>query len=163
MHYLSLLRTYSFYFLDLAMWLWNRKKKKRSLKVGPHVREFFTSQRNCKTGFLRAYWPVRYIYIYIHDSVHRDSILIRSNEMQQYAGVYLLQNYSTCFGCLSHTTSGVHQTVTAAPGRSYCQSNKIRPRWRKVVALTLWPVPEAAVTVWRTLDDGCERHPKYVE
>jgi len=28
---------------------------------------------------------------YIHGSVHRDSILIRSNEMQQYAGVYLLQ------------------------------------------------------------------------
>ena len=24
------------------------------------------------------------------------------NEMQQYAGVYLLQIYSTCFGCLSH-------------------------------------------------------------
>ena len=41
-------------------------------------------------------------------------ILIRSNEMQQYAGVYLLQNYSTCFGCLSHPSSGVHQTVTAA-------------------------------------------------
>jgi len=26
----------------------------------------------------------------IHGSVHRDSILIRSNELQQYAGVYLL-------------------------------------------------------------------------
>jgi len=49
--------------------------------------------------------------IYIHGSVHRDSILIISNEMQQYAG------------CL----------FTAA--------------WRKVVALTLGPVPEAAFTV----------------
>ena len=29
-------------------------------------------------------------------------VLISPNEMQQYAGVYLLQNYSTCFGCLSH-------------------------------------------------------------
>jgi hypothetical protein len=29
-------------------------------------------------------------------------ILLRSNKMQQYAGVYLLQNYSTCFGRLSH-------------------------------------------------------------
>ena len=45
---------------------------------------------------------------YIHGSVHRDSILIRPNEMQQYAGVYLLQNYSICFGCLSHPSSGVH-------------------------------------------------------
>jgi len=39
--------------------------------------------------------------------------------MQQYAGVYLLQNYSTCFGCLSHTSSGVHQTVTAASGTGH--------------------------------------------
>ena len=47
-------------------------------------------------------------------------ILIRSNEMQQYAGVYLLQNYSACFGCLSHTSSGVHQTVTAVSGTGHC-------------------------------------------
>ena len=30
--------------------------------------------------------------IYIHSSVHRNSIIIRSNKMQQYAGIYLLQN-----------------------------------------------------------------------
>ena len=36
--------------------------------------------------------------------------------MQQYAGIYLLQNYSTCFGCLSHPSSGVHKTVTADSG-----------------------------------------------
>ena len=53
------------------------------------------------------------VKFYIHGSVHRDSILIRSNKMQQYAGVYLLQNYSTCFGCISHPSSGVHHTVTA--------------------------------------------------
>ena len=46
-------------------------------------------------------------------------ILIRSNEMQQSAGVYLLQNYSTCFGCLSHPSSGVYQTVTAGSGTSH--------------------------------------------
>jgi hypothetical protein len=67
-------------------------------------------------------------------------ILIRSNEMQQYAGVYLLQNYSTCFGCLSHPSSGVHQTVTAASGTGHSvrattfrHHGIIRPRWRKVV------------------------------
>ena len=58
-------------------------------------------------------------FFYIHDSVHRDSMSVRSNEMQQYAGVYLLQNYSTCFGCLSHPLSGVHETVTAASGTSH--------------------------------------------
>jgi len=35
---------------------------------------------------------------YIHGSVHRNSLLIRSNKIQHYAGIYLLQNYSTCFG-----------------------------------------------------------------
>ena len=71
-------------------------------------------------------------------------ILIRSNKMQQYAGVYLLQNYSTCFGCLSHPSPGVHQTVTAASGTGHSvrattfrQRGLVRPRWQKVVALTL--------------------------
>jgi hypothetical protein len=67
----------------------------------------------------------------IHGSVHRDSLLIRSNEMRQYAGVYLLQNYSTCFGCLSNPSSGVNQTVTAASGTGHitCQSNNLPPLW----------------------------------
>ena len=56
---------------------------------------------------------------YIHGSVHRDSISIRSNEMQQYVCVYLPQNYSTLFGCLSHPSPGVHQTVTAASGTGH--------------------------------------------
>ena len=55
-------------------------------------------------------------FFFIHGSVHRDSILIRSNKMQQYAGVYLLHIYSTCFGCPSHPSSGAHKTVTAASG-----------------------------------------------
>jgi len=45
--------------------------------------------------------------------------LIRSNKMQQYAVIYLLQNYSTCFGCPSHPSSGVHKTVTAASGTGH--------------------------------------------
>ena len=71
----------------------------------------------------------RIFFFYIHGSVHRDSILIRFNEMQQYTGVSLLQNYSTCFGCLSHPSSGVHQTVTAASGTGHitCQSNNLPP------------------------------------
>jgi len=80
---------------------------------------------------------------YIHGSVHRNSILIRSNQMQQYAGIYLLHNYSTCFGCISHPSSGVPQTVTAASSTGHSvrattfrQCGLIRPRWRKFVALT---------------------------
>jgi hypothetical protein len=38
-----------------------------------------------------------------------------------------------------------------------------RPRWRKVVAQILRPVPEAAATVLCTPDGGCDGHPKHVE
>ena len=96
--------------------------------------------------------------------------LIRSNKMQQYAGIYLLQNHSTCFGYLSHPLSGVHKSVTAASGTgrsiwatTFLRRGLIKPRQRKVVAQILWPVPEAAVTVLFTPDDGCDGHPKHVE
>jgi hypothetical protein len=63
------------------------------------------------------------------------SILIRPNEIQQYADVYLLQNCSTCFGSLSHPSSGVHESVNAASGTGYSvrattfrQRGLIRPR-----------------------------------
>jgi len=39
--------------------------------------------------------------------------------MQQYSGIYLLQNHSTWFGCPSHPSSGVHKTVTAASGTGH--------------------------------------------
>ena len=35
------------------------------------------------------------------------------------------------------------------------QRGLIRPRWREVAVPILWPVPEAAVTVSSTPDDGC--------
>jgi hypothetical protein len=39
--------------------------------------------------------------------------------MQQYAGIYLLQNHSTCLARPSHPSSGVHKTVTAASGTGH--------------------------------------------
>jgi hypothetical protein len=99
-----------------------------------------------------------------------DYIWIRSNKMQQYAGIYLLQNHSICFGCPSHPSSGVHKTVTAASGTgrstwvtTFLQRNLIKSRGRKVVTQILWHVPEAAVTVLCTPDDGCDGHPKHIE
>jgi len=53
---------------------------------------------------------------YIRGSEHRNSWLKNSNEMQQYADIYLLLNYSTCFGRPSCPSSGVHKTVVAASG-----------------------------------------------
>jgi hypothetical protein len=56
---------------------------------------------------------------YICSSVHRNFRLKKSNKMQQYANIYLLLNYSTCFGRPSHPSSGVHKTVVAASGTDH--------------------------------------------
>ena len=45
--------------------------------------------------------------------------LKKSNQMQQYADIYLLLNYSTCFGRPSHPSSGVHKTVVTASGTDH--------------------------------------------
>jgi len=37
----------------------------------------------------------------------------------------------------------------------YCKLTLHEPRWREVAVSVLWPVPEAAVTVFSTPDDGC--------
>jgi len=55
-------------------------------------------------------------YIYVRGSVHRNSRLEKRNEMQQYADIYLLLNYSTCFGRPSRPSLGVHKTVVAGSG-----------------------------------------------
>jgi len=46
---------------------------------------------------------------YIRGSVHCNSRL-KSDKMQQYADIYLLLNYSTCFWRPSHRSSEVHKT-----------------------------------------------------
>ena len=45
--------------------------------------------------------------------------LKKSNEMQQYVGIYLLLNYSTCFGRPSRPSSRAHKTVVAASGTDH--------------------------------------------
>ena len=58
------------------------------------------------------------IKFYICSSVHHNSRLKKSNKMQLYVDIYLLLNYSTCFGHPSHPPSGVQKTVVAASGTS---------------------------------------------
>jgi len=53
--------------------------------------------------------------------MHRNSRLKKSKEMQQHADIYLLLNYSTCFGRASRPSSGVHKSVFAA----YCTDHTI--------------------------------------
>jgi len=70
-----------------------------------------------------------FVKFYIRGSVHRNSTLKKSNEMQLYADIYLLLNYSTYFGHPSRPSSGVHKTVVAASGpwgTSFVQRDQIR-------------------------------------
>jgi len=66
--------------------------------------------------------------------MRRISRMMKTNEMQQYADIYLLLNYSTCFGRPSRPSSGVHKTE-----------------------------PEAVTTVLCTPDDGRDGRPKHVQ
>ena len=66
----------------------------------------------------------------------RRPTLKKSNKMQQYADIYLLLNYSTCFGRPSRPSSGVHKTVVAASGTdhtiwgaSFLKRDQIRTDW----------------------------------
>jgi len=75
--------------------------------------------------------------------------------MQQYADIYLLLNYCTCFG---RPSSGAHKTVVAASGTdhtiwgaSFFKRDQIRTE------------PEAATTVLCTPDEGRDGCPKHVQ
>jgi len=66
--------------------------------------------------------------------------------MQQYAGLYLLQSHSTCFGYPSHPSSGVHKAVTATSGTGHSiWATTFLQRGQ----LTRWPVRVSLTT--RTL------------
>jgi hypothetical protein len=108
----------------------------------------------------------------IHGSVHRNSILVRSNKMQQYADIYLLWNHSTCFGSPSHTSSGIHKTVTAASGTghsiwttTFLQCGQISPNLATLeegcCSDTMTCTRGCSYSL-RTPDDGCDGHPKHV-
>jgi len=74
--------------------------------------------------------------------------------MQQYADIYLLLNYSTCFGRPTSQSSGVHKTVVAASGTdqtiweaSSFKCDIISSRLKELASQIVWSVPEAANTV----------------
>jgi len=88
--------------------------------------------------------------------------------MQQYADIYLLLNYSTCFGRPSRPSSGVLKTVVAASGTdhtiwgaSFLKRDQIRTS--PYLAQIVRSVPEAATTALCTPDDGRDGRSKHVE
>ena len=75
----------------------------------------------------------------IKPKLKHTSRLKKSNKMQQYADIYLLLNYCTCFGRPSRPSSGIHKTVVAACGTdhtiwgaSFLRRDQIRTRLRKL-------------------------------
>ena len=83
--------------------------------------------------------------------MHHNSRLKKSNKMQLYADIYLLINYSTCFRCPLHLSSGVHKTVVAVSGTDH----------------TIWRVSffkrDQIRTFTCTSDDGHDGCLKHVE
>ena len=89
--------------------------------------------------------------------------------MQQYADIYLLLNYSTCFGRPSRPSSGVHKTIVAASGTdhtvweaSFFKRDQIR------TAVLIWsrlrkPLVDTVTTVLCAPDDGRDGRPKHAE
>jgi len=83
----------------------------------------------------------------------------------------LLHDHSTCFGCVSHPSSGIHKTVVTATGTTHwscsCTINDyVLTEFTYYAYHTrrdIWLVPMAVTELLCTLDDGCERHPKHVE
>jgi len=77
--------------------------------------------------------------------------------MQQYAGIYLLLNYSTCFGHPSLPSPEVHTTTVVASGTDQASSNVTKFIWsrlKKLASQIVWSVPLAATAVLCTPGDG---------
>ena len=83
----------------VILFSYNRKVERRCLSVCLSVRPSVRPSVSQPSSHIVSVTTK----LYIHGSMHRNSILIRSNKMQQYAVIYLLQNHSL-------NVSGVHRT-----------------------------------------------------
>ena len=72
--------------------------------------------------------------------------------MHQYADIYLLLNYCTCFGLPSFPSSGVHKTVVAASGTD-----------RTIWGASFFKRDQIRTDLVTTPEDGRDGLPKHVE
>jgi len=108
------------------------------------------------------YVAICYRVIWISWFVHRNSISINFQPDATLCRYLFTTKSLYMFRVSQHPSSGVLTTVTASSNTGHvtgvCDSHKpvpIRPRWREVAVPVLWTVPEGAVIVFSTLDDGC--------
>jgi len=86
------------------------------------VTQLYPQERGTHFGrLLRPEWAtVGLIFSPVTTRVEeKHTELKKFNEMQQYADIYLLLNYSTCLGRPSRQSSGVHKTLVVASGTDH--------------------------------------------
>ena len=103
-----------------------------------------------------------HLFFQAYGSVHLNPMLIKIQPDATVCRYVFTAKSLYMFRVSQHPSSGVLKTVTAASGTDHntgtatsFQRGMIRSRWRELAVPVLWPVPEAAVTVFSTLDDGC--------
>ena len=153
-----------------------------SMKLITHIRRV-SRLRLCRSLPMRpmCYFMVCSAQLQLKSLETLRNVLIRSNKMQQYAGIYWLQVYSTCFGRPSRPSSGVQKTVTAASGTGHSNGattflqRRLPSRPSSGVQKTVTAVSgtgrsNGATTCTRgygysfyTPDDGGDGRPKHVE
>ena len=76
--------------------------------------------------------------------------------------IFIYCNVTLHVWASQHPSSGVLKTVTATSGIGHnivtatsFQRSLIRPRWKEVAVPALGLIPEVAVTVFSTPEDGC--------
>ena len=101
--------------------------------------------------------PLLYLLIFVNLSYIR--LIIAQRDATQNSLFIILQVHSTCFGCLTHPSSGVHRTVTTASGTGhiFCAAASFQRGQASLATLEggSCTVPEAIVTVLCILDYGC--------
>jgi hypothetical protein len=91
----------------------------QSLKLDVHIHSYKSDAWGQHNGSTSTHVLCECEYMCVQAGAHRQVGRHVSNKVQQYAGIYLLQNHSTCFGCPSHPSSGVLKIVTTASGTGH--------------------------------------------
>jgi len=126
------------FLLQFKVRLKKKKKKKKKKKSECRSTQIYVAATFCKRC-----------------ATQKRNSLKKSNEMQEYADIYLLLNYSTCFGRPSRPSSGVHKTVLAASGTDHTIWGLL-PRWYDLYQ-------RLQVQFLCTPDEWRDGRPKHVE
>ena len=165
-------RAFSFHWQDPLLSLRSSSLLPRLL-VTSICPSMFPSIACCRRQFLRKMWPIQLAFRFLISCrifLCSSTLINTLNKIQLDATVCILIYFTAksfyIFRVSPHPSSGVLKTVTAASGTGYnigtatsVQRGQIGTipiwsRWREVALPILWPVPEAAVTVFSTPDDG---------